>query len=147
MNAPGGSQPYKGALPRPTPETRPFWDGAREGRLMLPWCEDCGKAHYYPRSFCPHCFSARIEWRQASGRGRIYSYVINHKAARGYEDKVPYVIAVVTLDEGPRVLTTLVMDVEPTPENVQVEMPVEALFDPVTPEISLVRFKPAGDNP
>lgn len=146
MNDPGGSQPYKGALPRPTPETKPFWDGARQGRLMLPWCEDCSQAHYYPRPFCPHCFSPRIEWRQASGHGRIYSYVINHKAARGYEDKVPYVIAVVTLNEGPRLLTTLVMDTEPTPENVQIEMPVEALFDPVTPEISLVRFKPAGGS-
>jgi len=61
---------YRGALPQPTPETQPYWDGAREGRLMLPWCEDCGQPHFHPRAICPHCGAARLQWRQASGRGR-----------------------------------------------------------------------------
>lgn len=137
MNA----EAYKGALPRPTPETQPFWDGAREGRLMLPWCEDCEKPHFYPRSLCPHCLSSRLVWRQATGRGTIHTYVINHKAARGF-DKVPYVIAVIELEEGPRMMSNVMVDGEPTPETIRIDMPVEVLFDPVTAEITLPRFRP-----
>jgi len=134
--------PYKGALPRPTPETQPFWDGARAGNLMLPWCEDCGQPHFYPRSLCPHCHSTRLSWRPASGRGRLYSYVINHKPARGFEDKVPYVIASIELAEGPRMLSNLVTDEPPTPESLRIDMEVEVLFDAVTPEVTLPKFRP-----
>ncbi|MBL8835604.1 MAG: Zn-ribbon domain-containing OB-fold protein [Alphaproteobacteria bacterium] len=136
-----GEPPYRGALPRPTPETRPYWDGAKAGRLMLPWCKACARPHFYPRSICPHCGAADLEWRQASGRGTVYSYVINHKPARGFEDKVPYVIAVIALAEGPRMLTNLVTDT-PTPEAIRIDMPVEVVFDAVTPEITLPKFRP-----
>ncbi len=138
-------QPYRGALPRPTPETKPFWIGARAGRLMLPWCRACQKPHFYPRSICPFCGACEFEWRQASGKGTVYSYVINHKPARGFEDKVPYVIAVIALAEGPRMLTNLVMDEAPTPESVRIDMPVEVVFDAVTPEVTLPKFRPAAE--
>ena len=134
---------YRGALPRPTPETQAFWDGAKAHRLMLPWCEDCGRPHFYPRSLCPHCLSSRIDWRQASGNGTIHTFVINHKAAKGF-DQVPYVIAVIDLAEGPRMLSNVVVDGGPTPGNVRIDMPVTVFFDDVTDEISLPKFRPAG---
>lgn len=135
-----GPAPYTGALPRPTPETQPFWDGTRDGKLMLPWCEDCGKPHFYPRSICPFCLSANLDWRQATGRGTLHTYVINHRAAKGYE--APYVIAVVELDEGPRMMTNIVTDAPPTPEMLTIDMPVAVTFDAVTDDITLPRFTP-----
>ncbi len=140
-------QKYPGALPRPTPETQPFWAALKEKRFDLPWCQACGKAHFYPRLLCPHCGSERIEWRAASGRGTVHTFVINHKAAKGYEDKAPYVIAVIELEEGPRMLSNLVMDGMPTPKNVAIGMPVTLVHDEVTPQVTLPRFKPAGPLP
>jgi uncharacterized OB-fold protein len=132
----------RAALPRPTPETKPYWDGAKEHRLMLPWCRSCGRAHFYPRSCCPHCFSFDLEWRQASGAGKLHTFVINHKPARGFEAKCPYVIAVVELAEGPRMMSNLVMDETPTPENVWIDMDLEVVFDDITPEVTLPKFRP-----
>jgi uncharacterized OB-fold protein len=136
------STPYRGALPQPTPETRPYWDAAREGRLVLPWCEACGQPHFYPRALCPHCGGARLSWRQASGRGRLHTYVINHKAAKGFEERVPYVIAVVELEEGPRLMTNIEI-ADPTPEALRIDMPVEVAFRMVTREVTLPVFRPA----
>ena len=137
-------QPYRGALPKPTPETKPYWDGAKAHKLMLPWCKSCGKAHFFPRNCCPHCFSFDLKWKQASGRGKLHTFVINvNKAARGFEQKLPYVIAVVELEEGPRMMSNLVMDEEPTPENVKIDMDHEVVFDDVTAEITLPKFRPA----
>ena len=136
------SEPYRGALPRPTPETQPFWDGTRARRLMLPWCRACGEPHFYPRSICPHCLSADIEWRQASGRGKLHTYVINHRPAKGFE--APYVIAVVELDEGPRMLTNVVTEEEPTPEALRIDMDLEVIFDDVTEDVTFARFRPVS---
>ena len=61
---------YTGALPKPTPETAPYWQALAAGRFELPWCLDCGEAHFYPRMVCPHCGGTRLEWRAASGRGQ-----------------------------------------------------------------------------
>jgi uncharacterized OB-fold protein len=138
------NKPYRGALPRPTPETKPFWDGAKQHKLMLPWCKACGLAHFFPRNCCPHCFAFDLEWRQASGRGKLHTYVINHKPARGFEDKVPYVIAVVELEEGPRMMSNLVMDDTPTPEKLPIDMDLEVCFDDVTAEVTLPKFRIAG---
>ncbi|MCI5074193.1 Zn-ribbon domain-containing OB-fold protein [Oricola sp.] len=132
---------YEGKLPRPTPETLPFWQGAKAGKLMLPWCEDCGQPHFYPRAICPHCLSDRLDWRQASGRGKLHTYVINHRAAKGFT--APYVIAVVELAEGPRMLSNVVTEGEPTPDMLTIDMDLEVTFDPVTDDITLPRFRPA----
>jgi uncharacterized OB-fold protein len=132
--------PYTGALPRPTPETAPFWDGARQHRLMLPWCADCGKTHFYPRSICPYCLSANLEWREASGQGTLHTYVINHKPAKGFGD-APYVIAVIELAEGPRMLSNIVMDSAPTPENLPIDAAVQVVFDDVTDTVTLPKFR------
>ena len=129
-------------LPKPTPDTQPFWDGVKRHQLLLPKCKACGQLHYFPRPFCPHCFSWDLEWVRCSGKGKLYSYVINHRPAPGFEEEAPYVIAVVELDEGPRMLSNLI-DIEPTPEAVQVDMPVEILFQDVNEELSMFKFRPA----
>src|SRR5262245_60873461 len=99
------------AVPRATPETRPFWAGAAVGVLR---CRGCSRHFFYPRPECPHCGSADVEWVRASGRATLYSYVINHRPAPGYD--APYVIAVVELEEGVRMMTNIV-NTEITPEN------------------------------
>ena len=132
-------------LPQPTPETRAFWDGCRRGELLLPRCRDCGRFHFYPRAMCPHCWSTSLESVKASGKGRLYSYVINHRPAPGFEDRTPYIIAVVELEEGVRILSNLV-GVEPDPARLPLDMPVEVTFEEVSPDITLPLFRPIGDT-
>ena len=130
---------YAGPLPQPTPETLPFFDGLREHRLMLQRCNACGQAYYYPRPICPHCMSDDVQWFQASGKGLVYSFVICHRSQPGFE--VPYVIAVVELEEGPRMMTNLV-GIEPDPELIKCDSPVEVVYDDVTSDIKLPKFRP-----
>ena len=94
-------------VPVPTPETQPFWDGCAAGELRIQRCADCALPYFYPRPVCPACGSTRVEWFTASGRATLYSYVINHRPARGFEDDAPYAIAVVELAEGPRMMTNI----------------------------------------
>ena len=86
----------------PTPGTEPYWEGAKAGKLMLKWCQDCNKPHHYPRAVCPHCMSSNLQWQQARGTGEIYTYSIMHAA------RPPYVIAYVTLEEGVTMMTNIV---------------------------------------
>ena len=129
---------YKGPLPKPTPETKPFWDGVNEGRLMLQRCQECGP-YFYPRPFCPSCFSWDVEWFEASGKGKIYSFVISHRKLP-YMNQEPYIIAIIELEEGP-MMPSNVVGVEP--EKVAIGMPVVVTYDDVTPEVTLPKFKPA----
>ena len=84
------------------PETRPFWEAAVEGRLLVKACRACGRAHWYPKVVCPFCHSVDLEWREASGRGTIYTYSVMRRV------EVPYVLAYVTLEEGPTLMTNIV---------------------------------------
>ena len=90
------------SAPKPNPETQAFWDAAAQGRFLIRRCTACGKAHWYPRKTCPFCWGEKTEWVEASGRGTIYSYSVMRRAAE------PYVVAYVTLAEGPTMLTNLV---------------------------------------
>jgi uncharacterized protein len=94
--------PRKFTSPVVTAESQAFWDAAREGRFIIPVCTGCGKAHWYPRAICPFCAGTDVEWRDASGRGTIYTYSVMRRV------KEPYVIAHVTLAEGPTMLTNIV---------------------------------------
>jgi uncharacterized protein len=91
-------------IPSPivTVETQPFWTAAREGRFLVPTCTACGKTHWYPRAICPFCASEKIEWRDGSGKGTVYTFTVMRRA------KEPYVIAYVTLAEGPTMMTNIV---------------------------------------
>jgi len=132
-------------LPQPmTPEAKPYWEGARRGRLVLPRCRACGRAHFYPRVICPFCASRDLEWVQASGRGRLYSFEIAHQILnKAFTVKPPVVLAMVELEEGPRLLTNLV-NVAPDPAAIRCDMPVEVVFEKLTDEITLPMFRPAG---
>ena len=132
------------ALPVPTPTTKPFWEGTRAGELRLPHCEACDRKFLYPRIRCPFCGSDRLGWVRASGRGNLHSYVINHMPAPGWEGEVPYVIAVVQLEEGPRMLSNLV-GVAPEPEALELDMPLEVVFEP-RGDVVLPLFKPADSK-
>jgi uncharacterized protein len=124
---PARSGPGK-ALPEPTPDTKPFWDGCASGELRIQRCLECGQAYFYPRPVCPACGSRRVEWFTASGEATLYSYVINHRPAPGFEDEAPYAIAVVQLAEGPRMMTNLT-GVPNTPEDLVLDMPLRVRFE------------------
>jgi uncharacterized OB-fold protein len=98
-------------LPRPQPngDSLPYWNAARERRLLIRKCNACGVKHFMPRHLCPHCWSDQLEWVQSQGRGSIYSFSIVHRAPTPtFAVKTPYVIALVDLDEGPRMFANVV---------------------------------------
>jgi uncharacterized protein len=141
---PASTRPAPGKpVPEPTPETQPFWDGCARGELMLQRCRTCGKPYFYPRPICPACGSTDVEWFAASGQATLYSYVINHRPARGFEGDGPYAIAVVELAEGPRMMTNIV-GVPNTPEDLVLDMALQVTFER-RGEISLPVFAPAGE--
>ncbi len=132
---------YNKPLPVATPETEPFWQGCKAHELRLPFCLQCQKFFFFPRRFCPRCFSWDVEWRKCSGKGTVYTFAIQHRPmAPGFEP--PYVTALVQLEEGPRLMTNLI-EVQPDPENVRCDMPVEVVFQDVTGSVTLPLFRPA----
>lgn len=130
--------------PVPTPETRHFWDGTRERRLLLQQCESCAHTYFPPRPFCPRCSGRQVKVVEASGRARLYSYVIGQRPAPGFEP--PYSIAVVELDEGPRMMTNIV-GCPQTPEALQLDMPVQVSWQVLDEEITLPLFTPVEARP
>lgn len=128
-------------LPIPTPETAHFWAGTREGRLLLQRCLHCDAAYFPPRPFCPTCTSSDIEVIAASGRGTLESYVISHLPAPGFEP--PYSIAVVALAEGPRILSNVV-ECPQTPDALQLDMPLEVVFEQVSDTVTLPLVRPVS---
>jgi len=126
-------------LPIVTDENRPFWDGCRQGKLLLQYCDQCQQHQFYPRLYCMHCGSSSIRWVQASGRGVIYSYTIiyQNKSPEFVRD-TPYNVAVVQLEEGPRMMSNIV---ETDPAELRVDLPVTVVFDAVNEDIHLPRFK------
>ena len=132
---------FKRPLPFPTPETLHFWEGTRAGELRLQRCDECRQVYFPPRPFCPKCASRKVSIFKASGRAKLYSYVINHRPAPGFT--LPYAIAVVELAEGPRMMTNIVGCAQ-TPTALVLDMPLEAVFEKQTEDITLALFKPAG---
>ena len=134
---------YNKPLPIPiNPQlTAPFWEGARRGELVLPRCRTCSTVFFYPRELCPECLSSDLDWVTASGRGRVYSYTIVHQPAHPtFRADSPYVYAIVQLDEGVRMVSNIV---DCPHDELAINMPVAAVFDAVTPETTLVKFRPA----
>ena len=123
-------------LPTPTPETEHFWAGTRAGELRL---QRCDVTYFPPRPFCPQCISSEVEVFNASGRATLHTYVINERPHPAFEG--PYAIAVVELEEGPRMMTNLV-NVPQTPQALVLDMPLEVVFEPITDDISLPYFQP-----
>jgi uncharacterized OB-fold protein len=113
---------------QPSPDAAPFWAAARRHELVLPYCEAGDGFFFYPRTACPTCGSRDVGWRRASGRGRIHAFTIQ-PASRvpGFADAGPFVTVIVELEEGPRMMSILI-DVQPDPEHVSCDLPVEVAF-------------------
>ncbi|MHB1717985.1 MAG: Zn-ribbon domain-containing OB-fold protein [Acidimicrobiales bacterium] len=133
------------SLPTPapavSPETQEFWAATTEGRLLLRRCDDCATVIWYPRAHCPACGSQHTSWMPASGRGTVYTFTVVHRSAvEGFRDALPYVVAYIELEEGPRVLTNVV---DCDPASVVVGMPVTVVFHDTGAGSALFRFRPA----
>lgn len=131
--------PYLKPLPVLTDENRPFWDACRAGTLSLQRCGQCAHFRYPISHCCPRCLSSNFAWTPVSGRGSVFSYVIFHRAYHpGFKDDVPYNVALVQLEEGPRMYSNIVG----TPnDEVHIGDLVEAVFEPATPDITIPRFR------
>ena len=127
-------------VPVPTKETQPYWDGCKQHELRVQKCAACNHHQFYPRLYCTACMSDRVEWVKTSGRAKVLSYTIIYRpVTQAFAGNVPYVVAMVTLDEGPQMMTNIVGC---EPEKVYIGMPVQVTFDDWTEEISVPKFKP-----
>jgi uncharacterized protein len=112
---------YVNPAPEPSPDSLHFWQAANQGEFLIKHCEECDRSHWYPRPCCPFCASPQTRWKKASGRGTIYSYSYLRRMPQ------PYVIAYVTLDEGPTMMTNIV---DCDPEALVIGQSVEIVFKP-----------------
>ncbi|UUN27509.1 Zn-ribbon domain-containing OB-fold protein [Streptomyces sp. FIT100] len=128
--------PANAATPEADAFTRPYWDAAAEGRLLIRRCGDCDRAHHYPREFCPHCWSDDVAWERASGRATLYTWSVVHRNdLPPFGDRTPYTAAVVDLAEGPRMMTEIV------------ECPEAGLRIGMELEVAFRRREEDGDGP
>ena len=130
-------------LPQIDADSAPFWRGTRERRLMLPHCRACGRPHFPPRALCPHCHGDGIEWKRASGEGTIYTYTVARRAAGpAFEDDVPYVVALIELAEGARMMSNVIAE---DISAVKIGAAVRVTFERASDEITLPKFELVGD--
>jgi uncharacterized protein len=129
-------------LPQPDADSQPFWDAARAGRLLYQRCGACNLAYAYARPFCPRCWSEDVSWQEASGRATLYTWSVVHRNdLPPFPERVPYVAAVVDLEEGPRLMANLV-DWEDG--RLEIGMALEVAFRQETDEITLPVFRAAS---
>ncbi|WP_330256206.1 Zn-ribbon domain-containing OB-fold protein [Nocardia sp. NBC_00565] len=129
-------------LPTIEDASRPYWDAAKEGTLLIATCNACSKVHHYPRPFCPFCWSEDIVATEASGRGTLYTYsTVYVNDLHPFRSRLPYIAAMVELDEGPRLMTNIE---GVTPDDLEVGMAVEVFFRPITDDIDATVFRPVA---
>jgi uncharacterized protein len=133
----------EGAKPRPAPipdaESAPFWAGTLEGRLLVQECSMCGRRQLYGRSLCTNCHSSALSWVEASGRGTVYSRtIIRQNPNRSFKHMIPFVVALVDLDEGPRLMTNIV---GAPPDDVEIGARVRVKFEPVSDAAAVPLFE------
>lgn len=126
-----------------SPETKPFWDGTKAGKLMLPRCRQCSFVIWYPRQFCPDCGHNCVDWFEASGHGSIYSFTNVRRGEGAYRETPNYVLAFVELQEGPRVLTNII---DCDPAQLYIGQSVSAVFCDAGDEAALLRFRPITND-
>ena len=133
---------YNKPIPVPSAESQAYWDGLRDRKLLMPRCDACGKYWFPPSLLCPHCNATNWTWTSTSGRGRIFSYVVYHRVYHpGFADEVPYAVAVIELDEGPRMVSNVIGI---APDKLACDLRVEVVYQPITDTITLPKFKPAA---
>lgn len=126
--------------PQVNPYAKPFWDAAREEKLIIQQCKDCKEYIFYPRLLCPECHSLDLEWTEASGKATVYTYtVVKTNSPSAFLADIPYVVAIVRLEEGVQMLTNIVGC---DPDNVRCDMPVEVVFEKLNDEFTLPKFTP-----
>ena len=131
---------YQKPLPAISSMNRPYWEGLKRRQLRMQKCAGCGQIWYPPSPLCPGCWSRDFDWQQLSGRGRINSWVVFHQAYfRSFAADIPYNVVEVELDEGPRILANLIGIAN---TDIRSGMPVEIVFDDVSAEVTLAKFKP-----
>jgi hypothetical protein len=131
-------------LPRVTEITRPYWEGARQGKLLLQRCRRCRAFVHYPRPWCPGCWSTDLEWVEACGRGRVITYTIVHQPPfESFAPDVPYVLAVVRLEEGPQMMANI-LSIDP--KRMRVDLPVRVVFEERAGGFRIPQFEPAEED-
>ena len=131
-------------LPNKQPESDFYWEKAKEHELWLRKCNTCGYAYFYPRNICPKCYSDDVTWIQASGKATLHAFAIVERVPiPAFREAVPYVAALVDLDEGPRMPTNIV-GVEMDEAHIKIGMALEVTFEDVTEDTTLPKFKPVS---
>jgi uncharacterized OB-fold protein len=130
------AEQQKAPPPKPTPnpsiETQFYWDKVQEDQLWIQRCNDCQKPYFYPRFFCPNCLSRNVEWFQTAGKGKLHTFMINHRPPPAFAADGPYAIAIIELDEGVRMMGGI-HGIENTPENLVLDMPLRVVFEEINP--------------
>lgn len=130
--------PYNKAIPDPSPQMMPFWEGAKAGKLMLPRCMNCNRVHWYPRYICPHCHSTELEWVEGSGEGRLHTFAVQYRTFdQGWQAEAPFVTAYIDLNEGDRMATVL-RGVDPKkPEEIKIGSKVRVEFEAANDDVHI----------
>lgn len=132
---------YRKPLPVPQPHTVAFWQAAKQNELKIQKCSQCGHAQHYPRVACTACWSAELDWHTCTGKGTVHSYTIAYRSTTPeFIGDDPYIVAIVELEEGVRMTTNIV---DCPLDSIAIDMPVQVVFDHVTEEIALPKFRPA----
>jgi hypothetical protein len=127
-------------IPTVTEDSKPYWEGCKKHELLIQRCKDCGHYRFPPSGLCPKCMSTNTEWTRVSGRGKVYSWTIFHYLYHpAFSQDIPYNVAIVELEEGPRMHTNIVGC---SNEDIYIDMPVEVVFEDISEEIALPKFKP-----
>lgn len=130
---------YKKPLPLITEMSKIFYDGCRDGKLLYQKCDDCNETIFFPKHLCTACMGRNLSWEASAGKGKIYSFTVTYEyAPMEFMDSTPYALAIINMDEGFSIMSNIV---ECDFESLASDMEVEVFFDPVTPEISLPKFR------
>lgn len=131
---------YNLPLPAMTTLSKEYWDGCKAEKLLYQQCKDCGEVIFFPKYLCPNCMSHNLEWLQSAGKGKILTFTVTYESAPpAFYAAVPYAVAIIELDEGYRMMSNIV---ECDFDTLECDMPVEVVFDPVTEEVTLPKFRP-----
>lgn len=133
---------YTKPVPSIEESEKPFWEAAKRHELVMQRCLNCGRFRHPPAELCPVCLSSRLEWSRLSGQGKVYSWIVYHRAFHpAFASDVPYAVALIELEEGPRLFSNIIGC---KLKDIHIGMPVEVTFEDVTPEIALPKFRPAN---
>lgn len=141
MSDTSAQPPWLKPVPTVSGETKPFWDAARRDELMIQRCGDCNQYQWYPRGFCSICWSSNIEWVKSAGRGKVWTFTITRQnRAPGFKEDLPYVVALVELDEGVKMFTNII---NCDPETVKIGMAVKLTWVAPSDDLHIPYFEPA----